>query len=255
MHRRRHALNVSTMASIVAAAAGAVVCKHGNRKASSTSGSFDFLEALGIGIEITLAQLEACVAENGVGFAFARAYHTAMRFAGPVQVELAFPTVFKTLGPLAYPARVQRQVTEVSSPERARLVADVLVATGSESATVVAVHGGLDELSVTGDSIAVLAGPNGSEEVVVDLDELGIAAVDAGRLAGGSPSDNVAIFEGILRGEHGVHRDIVLLNAAAGLVVAGVSEDLHSGLQAASLAVDDGRAGAKLEALRQATNR
>ncbi|MEM9651453.1 MAG: anthranilate phosphoribosyltransferase [Actinomycetota bacterium] len=254
-HRRRHALNVSTMASIVAASAGAVVCKHGNRRASSTSGSFDFLDALGVAIELDPRQLQACVEEIDLGFAFARAYHPAMRFAGPVRVELGIPTVFNTLGPLANPARVVRQVVGVSSPERARLVAEVLVATGSQSAMVVAGDGGLDELSTTGDSIAVIAEPSGVREQAVRPSELGIEEVTLDRLVGGTAEENVAIFTGILAGDRSPYRDIVLLNAAAGLVVAGVAADLPAGLTAAAAAVDDGAAGAKLDALRTVSNR
>lgn len=254
-HRRRHALNVSTMASIVAASAGAIVCKHGNRKASSTSGSFDFLDALGIAIELGPRELETCVAEIGIGFAFARAYHPAMRFAGPVRVELGIPTVFNTLGPLANPARVVRQVVGVSSPERARLVAEVLVATGSQSAMVIAGHDGLDELSTTGDSVSVSAGPSGTKEEVVNLAELGIDTVTLDQLIGGSAVDNVAIFDGILGGTPGPYRDIVLLNAAAGLVVAGKAEGLGAGLEAAAAAVDSGRTANKLAELRTVTNR
>jgi anthranilate phosphoribosyltransferase len=254
-HRRRHALNVSTMASIVAASAGAIVCKHGNRKASSTSGSFDFLDALGIAIELGPRELEACVAEIGIGFAFARAYHPAMRFAGPVRAELGIPTVFNTLGPLANPARVVRQVVGVSSPERARLVAEVLVATGSQSAMVIAGHDGLDELSTTGTSVSVLASPAGTREESVNLAELGIDTVQLDQLIGGTAVDNVAIFENILAGASGPYRDIVLLNAAAGLVVAGKADALPEGLQAAAEAVDSGQTAAKLEALRVVTNR
>lgn len=254
-HRRRHALNVSTMASIVAASAGAVVCKHGNRKASSTSGSFDFLDALGLSIELGPKELEACVAETGVGFAFAKAYHPAMRFAGPVRVELGIPTVFNTLGPLANPARVVRQVVGVSSPERARLVAEVLVATGSQSAMVVAGHGGLDELSTTGPSVAVFASPHGTSEETVELAALGITPVTLEQLAGGSAVDNVAIFDRILGGESGPYRDIVQLNAAAGLVVSGLSADLAEGMNHAGAAIDDGRTAKKLNQLRDVTNR
>lgn len=254
-HRRRHALNVSTMASIVAASAGAIVCKHGNRKASSTSGSFDFLDALGISIELGPQQLETCVAEIGIGFAFARAYHPAMRFAGPVRAELGIPTVFNTLGPLANPARVVRQVVGVSSPDRARLVADVLVATGSQSAMVIAGHGGLDELSTTGDSFAVSAGPSGTGEQTVNLADLGIDTVTIDQLVGGSAVDNVAVFERILAGEKSPYRDIVLLNAAAGLVVAGISGGLSEGIDAAAAAVDGGHTATKLTALREVSNR
>ncbi|MGB5759079.1 MAG: anthranilate phosphoribosyltransferase [Acidimicrobiales bacterium] len=254
-HRRRHALNVSTMASVVAASAGAVICKHGNRKASSTSGSFDFLEALGVSIEIGPRQLEACVDEVGLGFAFARNFHPAMRFAGPVRAELGIPTVFNLLGPLAHPGRVARQVVGVSSPERAALMARALQALGSISAWVVAGADGLDELSIGGESVVYEVSPQAIEERVIRPQSLGIPQADLSGLVGGSAEDNVAIFERLLRGDSGPYREIVALNAAAALVVAGEVSDLPAGLAACRSAIDDGRAMTKLEQLRVVTRR
>ncbi len=254
-HRRRHALNVSTMASVVAASAGVVICKHGNRKASSTSGSFDFLEALGVAIEIGPRQLEVCVDEVGLGFAFARTFHPAMRFAGPVRAELGIPTVFNLLGPLANPGRVSRQVVGVSSPERAALMAEALQSLGSVSAWVVAGAGGLDELSTGGDSLVFEVSPDAIEERVIGPGSLGIPPADLADLAGGSAEANAAIFERLLRGELGPYRDVVVLNAAAAVVVAGEAPDLPSGLVACRSAIDDGRALAKLDQLRVVSNR
>ncbi len=254
-HRRVHALNVSTMASIVAASAGAVVCKHGNRRASSTSGSFDFLEAIGVAIDLDPRQLEACVDEIGLGFAFARSFHPAMRFAGPVRAELGIPTAFNLLGPLAHPGLVTRQVVGVASPERAELLAGVLRELGSSSAWVVCGHGGLDELSLTGDSQVWEVSAEGIERRTIDLAGLGLAPVDAVDLAGGDPAANAAIFERMVAGEAGPARDIVALNAAAGLVVAGLAPDLGQGLSLAISAISDGRTGAKLDELRAVTTR
>ncbi|MEM9561410.1 MAG: anthranilate phosphoribosyltransferase [Actinomycetota bacterium] len=254
-HRRAHALNVSTMASIVAASAGALVCKHGNRKASSTSGSFDFLEALGVTIELGPRELEACVEEIGVGFAFARAFHPAMRFAGPVRAALGIPTVFNLLGPVANPAGVRRQVVGVASADRAELIAGALQELGSSSSWVVAGHGGIDELALTGTSEVWSVTPAGVDRHVVELADLGLAPVDPAALAGGEPAVNAALFEAVIGGERGPVRDIVVLNAAAGLVVAGVSADLAAGCAAASAAIDDGRTGDKLEQLRLTTTR
>lgn len=254
-HRRRHALNVSTMACVVAAGAGAVVCKHGNRKASSTSGSFDFLEALGVSIDLGPRQLEACVAEVGLGFAFARNFHPAMRFAGPVRVELGVPTAFNLLGPLAHPGRLSRQVVGVSSPERAAAMAEVLHNLGSSSAWVVSGADGLDELSTTGDSVGFRVSADGVVPADVSLAALGLTERELDDLIGGSAADNVAIFDGILNGTASAHRDIVVLNAAAALVVAGLAADLAAGMAAAAAAIDDGRAAAKLEQLRATTAR
>ncbi len=256
-HRRKHALNVSTMASFVAAAAGAVVCKHGNVKASSTSGSFDFLAQLGIKIDITPAQLEACVAETGLGFAFAKAYHPAMRFAGPVRADLGIPTVFNLLGPLAHPGRVQRQVIGTATEEIARQMADVLVELGSEKAWVVTGQGGLDEIATSGPSIIFEVDGATIVRREIDLSFLGISATDSmDAIAGGDAARNVEIFHAILDGsEVGARRDIVALNAAAALVVAGKVTSLRRGLQAAEEAIADGRAAAKLDEVTTFTNR
>ncbi len=249
-HRQSHAVNASTMACIVAGAAGAIVCKHGNRRASSTSGSFDFLEELGIDITISPSDLERCVAEIGVGFAFARSFHPAMRFAGPVRAELGVPTVFNTLGPLAHPGRIKRQLVGVSTEEKARAVADVLSELGSHRAWVVAGADGLDEVSTSGPSIIFDVSPEGVDRLVVDLDDVGVDRVELSRLAGGSPADNVAIFERMVAGEGGPHRDLVAVNAGAGLVVAGLAGDLAEGVTMAFEALDSGAAKQKLEQLR-----
>lgn len=252
-HRRKHALNVSTMASFVAAAAGATVCKHGNFKASSTSGSFDFLAALGLRDDLSPAQLEACVAETGIGFALARRFHPAMRHAGPVRAELGIPTVFNVLGPLAHPAHLRRQVIGCATEELAARMGAVLQAQGSQRAWVITGDGGLDEISTTGPSVIFDVTPDAVERLEIDLRFLGItppASMDD--LAGGTPQDNVAIFERILDGsERGSRRDIVALNAGAALVVAGLQTSLADGLAAARAAIDDGRVAAKLEAMRQ----
>ncbi|MDH5518958.1 MAG: anthranilate phosphoribosyltransferase [Acidimicrobiia bacterium] len=249
-HRRTHAVNASTMACIVAGAAGAVVCKHGNRRASSTSGSFDFLEALGIDITIAPADLERCVAEIGVGFAFARSFHPAMRFAGPVRAELGVPTVFNTLGPLAHPGRIKRQLVGVATEEKAAAVAAVLAQLGSHRAWVVTGAGGLDEVSTSGPSIIFDVSQAGIERLTVDLEDVGVDRVELSQVAGGSPADNVAIFERLIDGETGPHRDLVAINAGAGLVVAGLADDLKQGFALANEAIDSGEAKRKLERLR-----
>ncbi|MFQ5558502.1 MAG: anthranilate phosphoribosyltransferase, partial [Acidimicrobiales bacterium] len=153
--RRRHALNVSTMAAFVAAGAGAVVCKHGNRRASSTSGSIDLLEALGVTIDDTPARLEAVVGELGVGFAFARTFHPAMRHVAVVRAELGIPTVFNVPGPMSHPGRVRRQVIGVSDWSIAQRMAEVLAATGSVHTLIVHGDDGLDELTTTGTSTII----------------------------------------------------------------------------------------------------
>lgn len=247
--RRRHALNVSTMASIVAAGAGATVCKHGNRRASSTSGSFDLLEALGIGIDLAPAAVAECVREVGVGFAFARTFHPAMRHVAPVRAELGIPTVFNVLGPLSHPGRVQRQVVGVSDADLGARMVRVLAATGSVHAMVVTGHGELDELSTTGPNTVHELRDGAIADIVVDPADLGLTVVAPEALAGGDATANADIARRVVDGEPGPARDIVVLNAAAGLVVADLAPDLAAGVELAGAAIDDGRARAVLDRL------
>lgn len=255
-HRRKHALNVSTMASFVAAASGAVVCKHGNFRASSTSGAFDFLESLGVNVQLDARQLEACVAETGIGFALARTFHPAMRHVGPVRAELGIPTVFNVLGPIAHPGRVKRQLIGTADERLAKLMAEVFLAMGSHRAWVVTGSGGLDELGTTGPSVIFDVTPAGIDRFEIEVSTLGItppASMD--ELAGGDAATNVEIFNAILDGsEMGPRRDIVVLNAGASLVVAGLADDLVSGISQASDAISDGRTRAKVDQLVAVTN-
>lgn len=247
--RRVHALNVSTMASFVAAGAGATVCKHGNRKASSTSGSFDLLEQLGIDVDISPDALEAQVRDHGVGFAFARTFHPAMRHVGPVRGELGIPTVFNILGPLSHPGRLSRQVIGAADWSIADRMIRVLQATGSVRSLVVHGDGGLDELTTTGPSKMLSLEGGEITEIAVDAAALGLAPATPEDLAGGDAAVNADIARRIFAGEPGPKRDIVVLNAAAGLVAAGIVDDLEAGIESSAAAIDDGRAAAKVEAL------
>lgn len=251
---RAAALNVSTIASFVAAGAGASVCKHGNVKASSTSGSFDVLAALGIAIDLDAAAVARCVEEVGVGFAFARTFHPAMRFAGPVRAELGIPTVFNILGPLSHPGMLTRQVVGVPDVDTGRRMAEVLRATGSQHAMVVTGDGGLDELSVTGPNTIHSVTPEGVDTSTVAPRELGLAVADAADLHGGDAEANAAIAHEVLGGAEGAKRDIIVLNAAAGLVVAGIAADLVDGIERARAAIDSGAAADRLARLRELTN-
>lgn len=250
-HRRQHALNVSTMASFVAAAAGAVVCKHGNYKATSTSGSSDFLSSLGIEVMVEGERLEQCLHTVGLGFAQARLFHPALRHAGPVRAELGIPTVFNQLGPIAHPGRVKRQVVGTANETIARQLADVLAATGSLKSWVVTGAGGLDEISTTGPSVIFEVIEGSVNRLEIDTRAIGVAAPSSmDELAGGDAAENVAIFRRIISGEEtGAKADIVALNAAAGLVVADIAVDLADGLERARAAIADGRAQDKLAAL------
>ena len=247
--RIRHALNVSTMAAFVAAAAGATVCKHGNRKASSTSGSFDLLEALGVDVDITAGQLEDQVNSIGLGFAFARSFHPAMRHVGPVRAQLGIPTVFNILGPLSHPGRLRCQVVGVGDWSAAKRMVQVLRATGSQRSLVVHGDGGLDELSTTGPSKILSLEEGEITEMTVTASSVGLASASPADIAGGDTEANAKIARSVFAGDSGPHRDIVLLNAAAGLVVAGLTADLSKGVASAAAAIDDGRAEAKLSAL------
>jgi anthranilate phosphoribosyltransferase len=247
--RRLHALNVSTMAAFVAAGAGAVVCKHGNRKASSTSGSFDVLEALGVRVDISPQELESQVREIGLGFAFARTFHPAMRHVGPVRAELGIPTVFNILGPLSHPGRLTRQVIGAADWSIADRMIRVLQATGSQRALVVHGEGGLDELTTTGPSKLLILEGGEIRELTVDAAEFGLERATPEDLAGGDAEANAAIARRIFAGEAGPVRDIVVFNAAAALVAAGVAEGLADGVAGAAAAIDDGRAAAKLASL------
>lgn len=248
--RRSRALNVSTMASIVAASAGATVCKHGNVRASSTSGSFDLLGSLGVDYELEPDRVAAIVREVGVGFCFARAFHPAMRHAGPVRAELGIPTVFNVLGPLSHPGQVRRQVLGVGDPRLLDLVAGVLAARGAEHALVV--HGAdqLDELT--------LSGPTHVREVRdgavvgrydVAPGDFDLSAVPVDEMPGGTPDENAAIARAVFAGADGPARDIVALNAGAGLYVAGVADSLSAGVVVAAAALDAGAPATTLDRL------
>ena len=252
--RRVAAFNVSTIASLVASAAGARVCKHGNRKASSTSGSFDLLEALGVNIEASPEVVASGVAELGVGFAFARAHHPSMRHVGPARAQLGIPTVFNVLGPLAHPGRIKRQVLGVPDAARAEQIANVVASTDAELVWVVHGHDDIDELSLTGPANVVEIRDGEQRSFVVDPADFDIAVSDADAIQGGDAAVNKALTEQILAGEPSVNRDMVVLNAAAGLVVGGVSETLAEAMATAAEAIDSGKAKAKLDALVAHTN-
>ncbi|HVX23599.1 MAG TPA: anthranilate phosphoribosyltransferase [Acidimicrobiales bacterium] len=255
---RLRSINVSTIAACIVAGAGVPVCKHGNRAASSSVGTADVLEALGVAVDLGPAGVARCVEEAGFGFCFARRFHTAMRFAGPVRAELGVPTVFNFLGPLTNPARVRRQLVGVSDPTMAAKMAGVLGANGSRRSMVVYADDGLDELSVTSAATVLdLTGDGeGAYEVRtwrVDPVELGIPLATMEDLHGGDAAFNADVIRRVLDGERSPRRDIGVLNAAAALVVADVADDLADGLARAADAVDSGRAAEALAGLVRAS--
>lgn len=246
---RSNSINVSTIAALVVAGAGAPVCKHGNRAASSACGSADVLEALGVAIDLGPSDVAACVEEVGMGFCFAPRFHAALRHAGPTRRELGVSTVFNFLGPLANPGRARRQVLGVSDTAMVDKMVGVLAASGTERALIVYGHDGLDELTTTTTSTVVELRDGTVSSYVVDPVDLGITRAEPGDLRGGDAATNAAIARRVCGGDLGPHRDIVLLNASAGLVAAGVADDLAAGLELAAAAVDDGRAETVLDSL------
>jgi anthranilate phosphoribosyltransferase len=252
---RSHSINVSTLAALVVAGAGVPVCKHGNRAASSSSGSADVLEALGFAIELGPADVARCVVDAGFGFCFAPRFHPAMRHAGPTRRELGIATVFNSLGPMANPARVGRYVLGVADASIAERVAQVLAMGGARRALVVHGGDGLDELTTTTTSTAYELRDGNVHAIEVEATALGLARARPDDLRGGDPATNAAIARRVLAGEAGPHRDVVVLNAAAGLVVAGEAVDLAAGVAQAAAVIDDGRAAAALARAIEASQR
>lgn len=247
-------INVSTAAALVAVGAGARVCKHGNRSASSQCGSADVLEALGAVIDLGPEGVARCVTEAGFGFCMAPRFHPAMRHAGPARRELAVATVFNFLGPLANPAGVKRQLVGVSDRAMAEIMLEVLAATGSERAMIVYGQDGLDELSTTGPTDVWELRDGDLHRHTVDPADLALAPASADDLVGGDAAANADLLREVLDGQRGAHRDIVALNAAAALVVAEVSDTLEGGLEAAAASIDSGRAGEALDGFVAASN-
>jgi anthranilate phosphoribosyltransferase len=243
-----HSVNVSTMAALVVAGAGVPVCKHGNRSASSKCGTADVLELLGVAIELSAAGVAGCVREAGIGFCYAPAFHPAFRFAGPPRRELGVPTAFNLLGPMANPGRVERQLIGVADARFAAPMAAALERQGLTTAWVV--HGdGMDELTTTGPSQVTALDHGAISEFTVDPAGLGLARAGADDLRGGAPEENALAVRRVLAGELGAHRDVVVLNAAAALVVSGVVTDLTAGVEQAKASIDGGHAQASLDAL------
>jgi anthranilate phosphoribosyltransferase len=243
---RSHSINVSTMAAIVVAGAGVPVCKHGARAASSQCGAADVLEELGVAIELSPEAVLRCIEEVGIGFCLAPKFHPAFRFAAPSRREIGIATVFNLLGPMANPGRVRRQLIGVANPAVAERMLASLRLHGSERAWVV--HGGgLDELTTTGPSTVLALDDDTVRTFTVDPVALGFAPAIPDELVGGTPPHNAEVVRRVLKGEHGAHRNIVVLNAAAGLVVAGLADSLEDGIVRAMSSIDEGHAALVLD--------
>ena len=244
---RSGSVNISTLAALVVAGAGVRVAKHGNRAASSSCGSADLLEALGVTIDLSPAGVARCIDEAGIGFCFAQKFHPALRFAGPARRELGTPTTFNFLGPLANPAGVRRRVVGVSDRAMAERMTQTLAELGVERAMVFCGGDGLDELTTTTVSDVWNLDAGAIRTYSIDPADYGIARAAPDELVGGDAAANVAISERMLEGEPGPVHDIVALNAAAALVVAGVAPDLGDGFEQAVTSIEAGKAAAVLE--------
>jgi anthranilate phosphoribosyltransferase len=246
--------NVSTLAAIIAAACGVPVAKHGNRAASSKSGAADVLTALGVKVGIDPAGVARCIREAGVGFMFAPAHHASMRHVGPVRVEMGTRTIFNLLGPLSNPAGAKRQMIGVFAESWLDPLAHVLKSLGSEHVWLVHGSDGLDEITTTGPTRAIELKNGAIRAFTIEPETLGFAKANIADLKGGDAMHNAAALRAVLYGEKTAYRDIAILNAAAGLVVAAKAADLKEGVALATGAVDSGAATRTLDKLVAVSN-
>ena len=251
---RQRTFNVSSLSALVVAACGVPVAKHGNRSVSSTCGSADLFEALGVAVGAPPETVERCLAEVGIAFFFAPTFHPSMRHAGPTRRELGIRTVFNLLGPLTNPARAARQVIGVSQPEQTDLIAQVLARLGSERAWVVHGVDGVDEVSASGYTKVSECRPGEVRTFYVHPSDFGIApaALDQVRVQG--VEESVALAREVLAGAAGAASDFVVVNAAASLLVADKVTSLREGVQAARAVLADGSAAGKLDELAAASH-
>lgn len=246
--------NVSTLAGLIAAGCGVPVAKHGNRAASSKSGAADVLAALGVKVGGPPEQVEASIAQSGFGFMLAPAHHPSMRHVGPVRVELGTRTIFNILGPVANPASVRNIVIGVFSPAWIEHISQTLKALGAERAWVMHGSDGLDEITTTGPTEVVSLENGALTRFTITPEDAGIARATPDALKGGEPEHNAQALRAVLNGEKTAYRDIAVLNAAAGLIVAGKVSSLREGAELAQAALDSGKVRAVLDNAIAATN-
>lgn len=244
-------LNTSTASAIVIAASGGRVAKHGNRSVPPKTGSADVLEALGVNLEVDEETLKACINTAGVGFMFARLHHGAMRHVAPVRTKLGIRTIFNLLGPLTNPAGAQHQVLGVFSKEWVRPVAEALRELGTKRSWVVHGVDGIDEISISGATVVCEATPLGVREFSVEPADAGLRTHPLSTLEGTDVAGNARAIQDLFDGHSGPFRDMVLLNAAAGLTVLGLAKDLKQGVHIAGASIDSGKARDTLDALRR----
>src|SRR6476661_917 len=239
--------NISTTAALIAAGAGCAVAKHGNRSATSLSGSADVLEALGVRIDLGPAQVARCIREAGFGFMFAPAHHGATRHVIPVRKQLAVRTIFNFLGPLTNPAGATRQVIGVSDARFLETIAGALARLGAAKALVVSSDDGLDEMSTSGTTRVVEVQGEDLRRYEITPEDVGLPRAAFEHVQGGTPAHNAEVARRVLAGERGATRDLAALNAGAAIYVAGRVETLEEGVRAAEAALDSGRAAAALD--------
>lgn len=245
-----HSLNISTASAFVIAGAGVPVAKHGNRGLSSLTGAADVLGALGVRIDLSPEGIAACIRDAGIGFMFAPAHHPAMRHVGPTRSELGTRTIFNLLGPLSNPAGVRRQLVGVFSPEWIEPVAHTLRSLGTERAWVV--HGdGFDEITTTGETRVASLDNGAVESFTISPETVGLSRHAREDLRGGDAAFNADALRALLDGAPGAYRDTVLMNAGAGLLVAGRAISFKDGVELAAQAIDGGRARDVLARLAQ----
>ncbi|MFC5385966.1 anthranilate phosphoribosyltransferase [Aquamicrobium segne] len=248
-----HSYNISTASAFVMAASGVPVAKHGNRSLSSLTGTADVLTALGVNIELPPEAITRCIKQAGIGFMFAPSHHPAMKHVGPVRVELGIRTIFNLVGPLTNPARVHRQLVGVFAPEWVVPAAEALKALGSTHAWVV--HGdGYDEITTTGETMVAELVDGKMRNFTLTPEMLGLGRYTIEDLRGGDAQTNARALRGVLSGEQGAYHDTVLMNAGAGLVVAGLVKELDEGVARARKTIASGRAIEVLEKLIEVSN-
>ena len=246
--------NISTASALVTAAGGVTIAKHGNRALSSKSGAADALMALGVNIDISPKKIAECIAEAGIGFMFAPAHHAAMKHVGPTRVELGTRTIFNLLGPMSNPAGVERQVLGVFAEEWVEPLANALAQAGSTRAWVVHGDSGLDEISTTGPTKVADLKDGKITTFEITPEEAGVPRATIDDLKGGDAAHNAAAITRLLSGEKGAFRDIVLMNAGAGFVVAGKADTVAQGAEIASDVLSSGAALRTLETLIKTSN-
>ena len=240
-----HTLNVSTAVSLVVAASGIPVAKHGNRAASSKAGAADTLEALGLDMAVAGAMAESTLRDIGIAFLFAANHHPAMRRITPIRQRIGRRTIFNLMGPLANPARTTRQLIGIARPDYATVYAEAMELLGAETALIVSGEEGLDEISGAGPTIVVPVGMAMSDRIVPE--DAGLPRHPISAIRGGDAAHNAAALRALLKGEKGAYRDAVLLNTAAALLVADAATDLHDGAERAADTIDSGAADRLLD--------